>query len=104
MSTESFEAIQSHPNDNVATALTTLAGHQTIHIQCGGMQSSLSLLEDIPYGHKFATKDIDTREPILKYGEVIGVARFPIKVGMHAHVHNIESQRGRGDLAPEVKS
>jgi hypothetical protein len=32
-------------------------------------------------------------------GEVIGRATQAIPTGRHAHVHNIESLRGRGDLA-----
>jgi len=36
-------------------------------------------------------------EPVIKYGEVIGRATKDIGEGTHAHVHNIESLRGRGD-------
>ena len=37
---------------------------------------------------------------VRKYGEVIGRAMGDIKAG--EHVHNLESQRGRGDLATRV--
>ncbi len=37
-------------------------------------------------------------EEVRKYGEVIGLANAPISPGDHVHVHNVESQRGRGDL------
>ena len=43
-------------------------------------------------------KDIALGENILKYGEVIGRATKDIRAGTHAHIHNIESLRGRGDL------
>ena len=55
--------------------------------------------EDISYGHKFAVRDIRAGDSILKYGETIGRATEDIPSGRHAHIHNIESLRGRGDLA-----
>ena len=42
--------------------------------------------------------NIGPGEKILKYTEVIGQATKEICVGTHAHIHNIESLRGRGDL------
>ena len=32
------------------------------------------------------------------YGQVIGLATQPIRRGEHAHVHNFDSARARGDL------
>lgn len=55
------------------------------------------LLGDIPYGHKVAIKPIKIGSPILKYGEEIGVATSDIAKGDYVHVHNLDSQRGRGD-------
>lgn len=55
------------------------------------------LLSDIPYGHKVAVKDINKGDLILKYGEEIGAATAQIKTGEHVHVHNMDSQRSRGD-------
>jgi altronate dehydratase small subunit len=54
--------------------------------------------EFISYGHKFSVNDIALGEKILKYGEIIGQATKEIRAGTHAHIHNIESLRGRGDL------
>ena len=59
----------------------------------------LVLTEDIPFGHKVALTDIPRGTPVLKYGEQIGLATHDIARGQHVHVHNIESTRGRGDLA-----
>ena len=44
-------------------------------------------------------RDIRAGDSILKYGETIGRATEDIPAGRHAHIHNIESLRGRGDLA-----
>ncbi|BDG60184.1 UxaA family hydrolase [Caldinitratiruptor microaerophilus] len=81
--------------DNVATALRDLAAGTEVDL--GGQ--IIRLLDPIPFGHKFALRDIAAGEPVYKYGQVIGKASRPIRAGEHAHVHNIESNRGRGDLA-----
>ena len=52
---------------------------------------------DIAYGHKIALKDIAKGETVMKYGLSIGTASADIKAGDHVHVHNVESNRGRGD-------
>ena len=57
-----------------------------------------TVLADIPYGHKVAVKPIKCVEPIIKYGEEIGVATQDIETGDYVHVHNLDSQRARGDL------
>ena len=56
----------------------------------------MHITDNIPFGHKFAIRDIPEGSLILKYGEPIGVARIDIKAGQHVHVHNLESKRGRG--------
>lgn len=63
-----------------------------------GQAQSLVLKNDIPYGHKVAVVPISKGVPIKKYGEEIGVATKDIAPGEHVHVHNLDSQRGRGDL------
>lgn len=42
-------------------------------------------------GHKFALKNIKKGEPIIKYGEVIGLAKSNIKKGDWVHSHNLVS-------------
>ena len=37
--------------------------------------------------------DIAKGEPVVKYGEHIGVAGADIRTGEHVHVHNVESHR-----------
>lgn len=50
-------------------------------------------VEEIIFGHKIALKDLETGKEIIKYGEVIGVASKPIKVGEWVHTHNAVSAR-----------
>ena len=61
--------------------------------------STIELLDDIPSNHKFAFADINAGDTIIKYGLAIGKASKDIKQGQYVHAHNIESNRGRGDLA-----
>lgn len=88
-----------HPNDNVAVALKDLKKKQKVLVNVDGKKVMIKLLDDIPFGHKFALKDIDQGGHIIKYGEAIGRSTRPVKAGEHVHVHNIESLRGKGDWA-----
>ncbi len=83
------------PRDNVAVALSDLAaGTQVV---CGNQE--ILLAQNIPFGHKVALSAIPHGAPVIKYGEQIGLASQNIAPGEHVHVHNLESTRGRGDLA-----
>jgi altronate dehydratase small subunit len=94
-----MDAIMLRENDNVATALRDLAAGEEIVV--GVQEDSLRVRvgQSILFGHKLAVIEIGQGDHIVKYGEVIGRATQAIPVGWHAHVHNIESLRGRGDLA-----
>jgi len=94
------DAIMIKEQDNVATALRDLSPGDDAGVSVGDKLVQVPIQESIPYGHKFAVVDIKREESIIKYGEVIGRATGEIHSGTHAHVHNIESLRGRGDLEP----
>lgn len=93
-------ALQVSPYDNVATifADNIKKGDRVEIRDKQGNTAELIVKDDIPYGHKIASKDIKVKEPIIKYGEEIGVATKDICVGDYVHVHNLDSMRGRGDL------
>ena len=42
-------------------------------------------------GHKYAARDIEAGENIVKYGSPIGHATVPIKAGEHVHTHNVKT-------------
>ena len=94
----SVRAIVLNASDNVGTLIQegkardpcALKGERTGHIQ---------LLSNLPFGHKIALQDIRAGTEIIKYGLVIGRATEDISAGGHVHVHNVESLRGRGDIA-----
>jgi altronate dehydratase small subunit len=90
-------AIILHREDSVATTVTALARGEAITLGHGGDRVTVTLGNDIPFGHKFALRDIRKGEVVIKYGEPIGVASEDIPQGAHVHVHNVESARGRGD-------
>ncbi|MEM3193198.1 MAG: UxaA family hydrolase [Candidatus Micrarchaeaceae archaeon] len=81
--------------DNVAVALKDLKKGSKIEL---ADKVPLLVLDDIPTGHKIALSDIPKGGEVIKYGEVIGKATQEIKRGMWVHVHNVESERGRGDV------
>jgi altronate dehydratase small subunit len=84
-----------HRYDNVAVALVDMPALARVSLG----EIHLVLVQDVPFGHKLALMDIKKGSPILKYGEQIGLATRDIGAGEHVHVHNVESTRGRGDLA-----
>lgn len=85
--------------DNVATALENLEVNSEAEVREGTeLKIKLyTLKEDVPFGHKFATRIILKGTKVIKYGQVMGAATQDIQKGAYAHVHNIESLRGRGD-------
>jgi len=48
---------------------------------------------NIPIGHKLAIRKLKEKDTVIKYGTDIGRVVAPIKVGEHAHVHNIKTKR-----------
>jgi len=79
--------IKINKNDVVAVALEPLAKG----FRCLVDGINITLLEDIEQGHKFALKDINKNEDIIKYGSPIGHATQPIKQGMWIHTHNMKT-------------
>ena len=72
--------------DNVAVALTNLSKGETYE--------GVLLIEDIPVGHKFALKDINENEDVIKYGYPIGHATQKILKGSHVHIQNTKTNLG----------
>lgn len=79
--------------DNVAVAIEPISKGDTVTYACDGKDVSLTALEDITIYHKIATRTSPRAEPVVKYGEHIGIASSAIKAGEHVHVHNVEGHR-----------
>jgi arabinonate dehydratase len=69
-----------HSQDNVAVALRDL--------EAGDDADGVKLLDAIPAGHKLALGPIEDRQPVRKFGQIIGFAEGAIRRGAHVHVHN----------------
>lgn len=82
-----------HPDDNVAVALRTLEAGRVIRIE--GEDGGIVLRGEIPQGHKFALRRIESGEKVIKYGAPIGSARCRIEPGEWIHTHNLKT--GLGD-------
>lgn len=67
--------------DSVIIALTP--------IKKGEVVEGITVLDDIPMGHKIARTDIAKGDPVIKYGHIIGRASVDIKKGNHIHSHNL---------------
>ena len=79
--------------DNVAVAIEPIAAGDTVTYLKEGKTVSLKATEDITIYHKLAACDIAKGQPIVKYGEHIGLAARDIKAGEHVHCHNLEEHR-----------
>jgi altronate dehydratase small subunit len=86
------KAIVINEKDNVATALESLKLGTEVNVENEGHIERITLLSDIPMGHKFASRDIEKGGSSIKYGEPIGKSTTRITRGEHVHVHNVVSQ------------
>jgi altronate hydrolase len=74
-----------HDGDDAAIALADLKKGETYVVE----GRSVTLLDDIPFGHKVALRDIPAGENVIKYGNPLGHATQDIRVGQHIHTHNL---------------
>lgn len=88
-------------DDNVGTLIRDAENGETLEIPIEGEILEVTLNENIEFGHKVALTDIEEGETITKYGLSIGYASKTIDAGDWVHVHNVESNYGRGDLASD---
>lgn len=95
-----IRAIVLDAQDNVATMMGDGKAGDTVQLT-GPIAEIATLRQDIAFGHKLAIRPISQGQAVMKYGQVIGRATESIEVGQHVHVHNVESLRGRGDLAAQ---
>lgn len=99
MAEEKKIALKVNDKDNVATIFANGITDGTV-VEARdprGNMEEITVIGDVPYGHKIALKPIHKGELIIKYGEEIGMASADIVKGEYVHVHNLESMRGRGD-------
>lgn len=72
-----------NPLDNVAVALDTLSAGYT--------EKGVTLLSDVPFGHKVLLKDLKAGDKIIKYGYPIGHITEDTPKGSYVHEHNLKT-------------
>ena len=87
-----------NPDDNVAVAISNLSKGEQLNVE----GTEVTLLEDVPAGHKFTLKDIKEGENVIKYGFPIGHAKEELKQGRWAYDKNIKTNLA-GTLEYEYK-
>ena len=82
-------------NDDVGVAVMDLrAGEEISALTLEGEDVKLvTLVTDIPLGHKVAMKNLAANSKVIEYGRVIGSSAAPINAGEHVHIHNLKSLR-----------
>lgn len=89
MTAESISpVIRLNPEDNVGVARTVIAEGTAVVVDGETVVAETG----IPSGHKMAMRAIAAGEPVLKYGQIIGVATVAMKPGEHVHLHNLSMQ------------
>lgn len=76
-----------HSLDNVAVAISNLPAGEVVMVE----NVNITLNEEIPAGHKFALKDFEQNENVIKYGHPIGHTTKSIKQGDWMNERNIKT-------------
>jgi len=87
------KAIQIDARDNVATVTSDVGEGEFVEVISpeGAVVVRLRILETVRFGHKLALVDMKVGDVVVKYGETMGVASSPIRVGEWVHIYNAES-------------
>lgn len=88
-----MKAILIDAKDNVAVVLGAVKKGDTISFVRGTAACEITAPGDVPVYHKIASAFIPQGQPVVKYGEHIGLAAADIQPGSHVHVHNVLSKR-----------
>ena len=87
-----------NPKDNVTVAREALDAGVALG-------AGIATLDAVPSGHKVAIRAIAAGEPVLKYGQVIGIASRDIRPGEHVHLQNLAMQESNAahDFAADAR-
>jgi altronate hydrolase len=96
------KAILLKPEDDVAVAKAVLSAGTVLEDGA----TRIEVRQEIKPGHKIARHAVGTRQPVRKYGQVIGFATQDIAVGDHVHTQNLdigELSTDRYEIGVDVK-
>lgn len=86
-------AVRIDPMDTVAVVIEPIEKGSEIKYVGDSEIVTITAQADVPIYHKVAIKEMEEKEPVVKYGQHIGLAGANIHVGEHVHTHNVESHR-----------
>ncbi len=81
------------PNDDVVIAARPLKQGTALP------DDGVTCRQDIPAGHKVATRAVAQGDPVRRYNQIIGFATAPITPGDHVHSHNLAFETFDRDYA-----
>ena len=84
-------ALIASPEDSVVTLTAEAVRGGKVCFSFDGKFAEVTAEEDVPIYHKLAVKSVKKGQPVIKYGEVIGIARADIQPGEWVHTHNLSS-------------
>ena len=80
--------------DSVAVAVRNVQVEQAeVAFLDGGERSTVTTVQPVPLGHKVALVNLAEGEPVIEYGEPVGIVSTAMRVGELVHVHNMRSAR-----------
>jgi len=81
--------------DDVGVAVEDLKKGSKIGVVTleGKAAGTITLVNNVPLGHKVAMRNMEKDKPVIKYGRPVGKAVAPIAKGAHVHVHNVKTLR-----------
>ena len=94
-------AIKLHSQDNVAILKKAISAGA---ILTQTDSDNLTIKNFIPAGHKVALKNIESEQPIYRYGQIIAFSSAPILAGAHVHNHNVGMQDFVRDYSIEAQA
>lgn len=82
-------------DDDVGVAVEDLKKGSKIGVVTleGKAAGSVTLINDVPLGHKVAMRNMAKDKPVIKYGRPVGKAVVAIAKGAHVHIHNVKTLR-----------
>lgn len=93
--------VKMNERDNVAVALSPISAGTKVVVD----EVTITALQDIPQGHKFALEPINAEASVVKYGYPIGHATELIAQGEWVHTHNVKTNLAgeeQYEYAPEL--
>ena len=94
------KVLKVHPDDNVLVALQDLAKGQEIKFN----GSTYTLQTDVAAKHKFTTKSLNTGDPVIMYGVLVGKATEKIDAGSKISTSNLKHATNEYGLSAARKT